>query len=488
MEIMVINPYRETVPHFPIIGIIPSYYSLLWVPQLYGLGYFEMTVTASKENVNLLKVGRFLVKQKDIAKRNPSDTYPEYKNAMIIRDVKIVYDADQGYLLNVSGRSMKDILSQRIVWEEYNAVDRSLNAIIVDLIQRNVSDPTNYSASELGMASSALTGAQNEKNSAQTEYDDAKDNYDDANAYYNSAKNDYSLAMAAYEAAVQQYGADSPEAKAAKETMDWDKVAMDMRKESLDQAESYMNEKKEVLDEKVANLAEAQAKYDYYYWLNNVSAERAIPYFDGYISSLPDSPEITIQLYGQDIGEWVSTICEEYGIGWNIYLNEMELKFEFVEGEDKSDSVIFSPLLDNIRTATYTMDLLAYKNAGLAVGDGQGYHQTVVDVGSVSGYPRYETFIDSGLAKDADVSDADYKRQVRQFGKSVITKSSKYKTISAEIDTDGVFKIDTDFVVGDVVKIQLDQGIEGAARLVEIIYSDEIDGIKTTGTFEEWEV
>lgn len=488
MEIMVINPYRETDPHFPIIGIIPSYYSLLWNVQLYGLGYFEMTVSASKANVDLLKVGRFLVQQKDIQKRDPADTYPEYKNAMVIRTVSISYDADHGYLLKVSGRSVKDILSQRIIWEPYNAVDQELNAIIVDLIERNVSDPTNYSSAELGMASSALTGAQNAKNAAQTSYDDAEDSYISAKTAYETAKSDYAAAMAAYEAAVQQYGQDSPEAKAAKETMDWDKMVMDMRQQSLEQAETYMNEQKAVLDEKVADLEEAQAKYDYYDWFNDVSADRDIPYVDGYISGLPDSPEVTLQLYGENLGDWVSTICEEYRIGWNFYLNENELKFEFIEGEDKSETVIFSPSMDNLRNATYSMDLLIYKNAGLATGDGQRYHQTVVDVGTVAGYPRYETFIQTGLSRTEDISDTDYKRQVRQKGKSEITKSSQYKTFSGEIDTDGVFKIGEDFNIGDVVKVQMDQGVNGTARLIEIIYSDETDGMRTTGTFEEWEV
>lgn len=488
MSIMVINPYRDTDPHFPIIGMIPSYYSLLWQIQLYGRGYFEMTVAATKENVDLLKVGRFLVRQKDIQKRDPEDTYPEYKNAMVIRKVSISYDADHGYLLNVSGRGVKDILSQRIIWEPYNAVDRELNSVIVDLILRNVSDPTNYSGAELSIASSQLTGAQNAKNSAQTAYDDAKSDYDTIKASYNSAKNDYAAAMAAYEEAVDQYGSDSPEAKAAKETMDWDKMIMDMREQSMNQAEAYMNEQKAILDEKVADLSEAQAKYDYYYWFNEVSADRAIQYVDGYISGLPESPEVTLQLFGENLGDWVSTICEENRIGWNFYLNETELQFEFIEGEDRSDTVIFSPSMDNLRNATYSMDLLIYKNAGLATGDGEGYHQTVVDVGSVSGYPRYETFIQSGLTRDPDISDADYKSQVRQKGRSEITKSSRYKTFSGEIDTDGVFKIGEDFNLGDVVKIQMDQGISGTARLIEIMYSDEMDGKRITGTFEEWEV
>ena len=51
--------------------MIPSYYSYLWNVQLYGLGYFELTVAATMENVKQLKEGRFLVRQCDIKKNNP---------------------------------------------------------------------------------------------------------------------------------------------------------------------------------------------------------------------------------------------------------------------------------------------------------------------------------------------------------------------------------------------------------------------------------
>ena len=80
-----INPYRTTEPHFPIIGIISDYYSLIWNVQLYGLGYFEITLSATPENVSLLKEGRFLVREEDIQNRWLGAQHQEYKNCMIIR-------------------------------------------------------------------------------------------------------------------------------------------------------------------------------------------------------------------------------------------------------------------------------------------------------------------------------------------------------------------------------------------------------------------
>lgn len=488
MQIYVINPYQTSEPHFPIIGMVSDYYSYLWNVQLYGLGYFELTVAATSANINLLKVGRFLVRECDIRKNDPSDAYPEYKNAMIIRTATIVYDAEQGHLLQVTGKSVKDILSQRIIWEPFEWADSELNAVLLHLIDANVASPTNYSGNEKRMASDALTGAQNAKNAAQTTYNNARSDYNTSKAAYETSKATYDASMAAYEAAVNQYGQDSPEAKAAKDTMDWDKVQMEMDENTMQQTETTMNEKKVILDAAVADLAEAQAKYDYYAWFDSVSALREIPYVNVNIIELPSSPEVTIQLYGENLGTWAETICEEYGIGWTFYLDETGLKFQFIEGTDKSSTVIFSEDLDNLKNAEYNEDLLIYKNAGLATGEGEGFHQVVADIGSASGKSRYEEFISTGLTKSETTTAANYKKQVKQYGQSEITKSSKYKTISGEIDTDGVFKIDQDFTLGDIVKVQMMRGIEATTKLIEIIYSDETDGTRTTGTFQEWEV
>ena len=148
----------------------------------------------------------------------------------------------------------------------------------------------------------------------------------------------------------------------------------------------------------------------------------------------------------------------------------------------------FSPELDNLKNAEYARDLSIYRNAGLATGEGEGYLQVSVDIGSSAGASRYEEYIATGLTKDEETSDTTYKKQVKQAGKSEITKLKKHETITGEIDTDGVYKIGEDFNLGDVVTVKLQQGITATTRLTEILYSDEADGTKTTGTFEEWEV
>ena len=132
--------------------MISDYHSLIWNVQLYGLGYFEITLPATPENVSLLKEGRFLVREEDIQNRWLGAQHPEYKNCMIIRTVNIQYDADQGYVLHITGKSVKDVLSQRIIWEPYEDVEKALTGIIVTLMIENVTNPEGFAQDKLEAA------------------------------------------------------------------------------------------------------------------------------------------------------------------------------------------------------------------------------------------------------------------------------------------------------------------------------------------------
>ena len=461
MNVYVINPYRTTEPHFPIIGIISDYHSLIWNVQLYGLGYFEITLPATPENVSLLKEGRFLVREEDIQNRWLGAQHPEYKNCMIIRTVNIQYDADQGYVLHITGKSVKDVLSQRIIWEPYEDVEKALTGIIVTLMIENVTDPEGFAQDKLEAAEadqtdavSALEEAQDAKDDAQTEYLDAK---------------------TAYEQAVADHGEDSPEAQAAKEAMD--------------AAEAELEEAIQAVADALAVKIKADQVVAYYTAYASVAPLRQIPYITAGLIDLPITPPmLTLSLHGENLGEWIETICTEYGLGWNMYIDETGMNFEFVVGSDKSSTVEFSPELDNLKNAVYTRTLETYRNAALAVGEGEGTDQTQAYIGGSAASARYEAYVDTGLTRDENVSWLNYQKMVKQYGSSEITKLKKRETISGEIDTDGVYKIGEDFDLGDIVSVKLDNGISATTRLIEIIYADESNGTSVTGTFEEWEV
>ena len=457
MQVYVIDPYQPGEPHFPIVWMVKSYSSLLWNIQLFGLGYFEMTLPADNEAVYYLQEGRMLVRECDIVKNGST---VEYRNAMIIRRVAITYDAEQGYTLTVSGKSIKDILSQRIIWHQTEWHDYDLTTIMRVMIRMNASDPVNY-------ADSLLTSAYSHKTNAEASVSTAEGHVQTTQAAYVQAQIDYDQAVA-------QYGEDSPQARAAKETME--AAAEDVKTAEAELAAAE------------ADLAEAEQEIVYYTELLSVASDREIFYFDDRAIPVTNPPTVTVQLYGENLGEWCESIATEYGLGWDIKLTDNLMYFVFIQGTDRHTTVEFSPELDNLKNAEYVKDLSVYRNSGLATGEGEGIYQYRAEIAGQPNARRYEEFITTSITKDASTSDLTYENMVKQAGKSEIVRLSKYESITGEIDTDGVYKIGTDFNLGDVVSVKMDFGVSATTRLTEVLYSDEADGTRITGTFEEWEV
>ena len=445
MELYVINPFQSTTPHFPVIGMIPSYYSLLWNPQLYGLGYFQVKVAATQENVNLLKKGRFLVRQEDIHQESSLI----YENAMVIRDVTIDYNADQGYIMTVEGKSIKDILSQRIIWDQYVCNNQQLPSVIYDLMQRNIVDPEGY-------VEGVISDLNDQKDDLQEDMDQTED--------------DISTARADYNQAVADHGADSPEAATAKAVLD-----------------NYIT----VYENQVKQMSDLTQRITYYRWSLASQEDRQIPYIDAGLIDFPTTPpRITAELRGENLGEWFEQICKENRFGWDMVLSDSIITFVFVIGGDKSTTVIFSPEFDNLKTSSYKDSTVGYMNAGIVFGEGDGFHRKVAAVGLSTGYSRYEAAIEADISTDVEtgsISTNKYYDMLCQYGKSELINHMDQTSFSGELDTDGIFKIGVDFNMGDKVTVQNEVGISATTRLIEMIYSDEASGHKVTGVFEEWE-
>lgn len=446
MAIYVINPFQSSTPHFPIIGMIETYESMIWNPQLYARGAFQLVIPATDDNVNIVKDGRMLVRECDIVQSSGTT----YKNAMIIRRVAITYDADKGYMMVVSGKSVKDILSQRIIWDQYTCKNKSLPSAINDMLQRNIIDP-------LAWVTSHLSDLQDIQDDLQEQMDQAQSDYLDAKADYNQA--------------VADYGADSPEAATAKAVMD----AIYERIQGI-----------------AAQMGENTKKITYYEWSQACQENRQIPYIYSGVTNPPASPPtITAELRGENLGDWVEAVCMENRLGWDMVLTDNLITFTFVVGTDRHTTVIFSPEFDNLKSSEYVKSTEGYMNAGIVLGEGEGFSQQCGEVGTAAGYARYEDIINTDISRETESGEInvnDYIDMMIQYGKSELITRMNKETFSGELDTDGMFKIGEDFNMGDKVSVQNEVGISATTRLIEIIYSDEASGYKTTGIFEEWEV
>lgn len=432
MEIIVIDPFKDTIPHFQEIGLITAYKSVIWDVQLYGLGAFDLVVPATNENMTLLGLDRFLCRAEDVT---TSTSTKYYNNAMVIRNVDLQWNPDEGYMLHVTGYSLKDVLNQRIIWDQITASNIRLPALISRVLLENVVDPLQH-----------ITDIMLELDAEVDEQTDIE-----------------RQALDDYNAAVAQYGADSPEAKAAKEIYDEELAKLeDLQRRLANEVENYENQ-----------------------------LGRPIPYTSAAIIDYPeDVPVITdIQLHGETIGEWIASICEENRFGWEIQLTQTTYSVKFVIGEDKSDSVIFSPDNDNLINSISHWTSEGYHNSGQVGGEGEGTAQYRVNVGTRAGYARYEMYVDgSGVSENAgEISRSKYLNMLKQYGVTQIIPYLKWKSVEAEIDPNGIFKVGTDFSLGDIVKVDTERGLNADVRLVELIYADEEMGTSVTATFEEVE-
>lgn len=123
---------------FNIIDIVDSYTSCIWTPHYSDCGDFELYLPASCEMVTLLREDYYLVRSSDIRVVGGVTTY---KNVMIIKNIIINTDVENGDYLTITGRELKFILNQRIVWKMTTLIG-NVGECIYRLLNENAITPT----------------------------------------------------------------------------------------------------------------------------------------------------------------------------------------------------------------------------------------------------------------------------------------------------------------------------------------------------------
>lgn len=116
-----------------IIDLVDVFESVIWNMQYYGPGDFELVVPATKKNVETLKEGRLLVREDDVREDG-------FDNVMRIEGIHMSFQVEEGWVLTVTGKSLKSILSQRIIWSQTN-LSGSVELGIRQVITENAISP-----------------------------------------------------------------------------------------------------------------------------------------------------------------------------------------------------------------------------------------------------------------------------------------------------------------------------------------------------------
>ena len=339
--------------------IVENYESVIWNVQYFSKNDFQLVTVGSNENINKLAVGTLLCREEDISNG-------VYQNVMMVESQKLDYDSDKGWILTVTGKGLKDILSRRIVWTQ-TTMTGSVEKAIRQIITENIISPENT-------------------------------------------------------------------------------------------------------DRQIPNFV--------------LDAEQGF------------TDTADIQLFGENIAEWLTTICQAYGYGWDVYISGGNYVFKLYKGTDRSYNqsevapVVFSPEYDNLLSSTYTYSLTDYKNAALIGGEGQGTSQRTASVGTSTGLNRYEAYVDgSGVSSNGQIITADqYTTMLEDFGQAQLSDTAYTEQFDGEIEAQGMYTINQDYFLGDIVQITNEKGITATPRIIEIIYAEDENGTSVVPTFSEWEV
>lgn len=224
--------------------------------------------------------------------------------------------------------------------------------------------------------------------------------------------------------------------------------------------------------------------------------------------------KITAQWTGKNILEVISQLCKEYGLGFKVetmgefYIHtssntHMSLgshnKFRLIVPTDRSKSVIFSDDFDNIYNATYAKNINNSINVVLLAAKGEGanrerfafekdsenYKELDAYFDKAGGFgpelfDRYEAYVDNRDQDSEELTRDDYIKSLR------VNAAENFGSISEAFDTelftDGVFKFNKDFFLGDYVTIRK-FGLEIKAQIIENIESVDGNGYKNTPIF-----
>lgn len=121
MDIYVLNTKLERI------AVIDDYSSVIWVKRYFECGDFELYLPATQRYLDILKIDNYLC-------RNDDDT------VMVIENIQITTDAENGSFIIVTGRSLESIVARRIVWKQ-TTFSGNVSGLIQKLISDNIISP-----------------------------------------------------------------------------------------------------------------------------------------------------------------------------------------------------------------------------------------------------------------------------------------------------------------------------------------------------------
>lgn len=249
---------------------------------------------------------------------------------------------------------------------------------------------------------------------------------------------------------------------------------------------NFQNGIKKLLDENVISPTDESRKINNFMFVEST---------DHAVTSLT----LEAQFTGDNLYEAICNLCASKDIGFKITLtDDGKFAFQLYAGADRTydqlvnPHVVFSPSFENIINSNYLESKKSLKTVTLVAGEGEGSDRKTKEVaissGGGSGLGRRELYTDardiSSTTDNGTLTEAEYNSQLEQRGKEKLADNTVTKTFEGEMETSKMFVYGEDFFMGDMVQIVNEFGIEAKARIVEMIHSQDENGIDFYPTFE----
>lgn len=203
---------------------------------------------------------------------------------------------------------------------------------------------------------------------------------------------------------------------------------------------------------------------------------------------------IDLQVTGDYLDETITSICQTYNYGFDMYISNNTLRFRLYVGVNRSYSqterpyIVFSDTFDNLYNTEYQIELDNYANCTLIGGEGEGSDRTYTTLNnSVSGLDRFEYFTDardiSSNENDKTIPLADYIKLLQQRGAEKLQELSITEGFSGECVSGVGFQYIRDFYLGDTVTVINKYGISRDVMVLSAIESLDENGEKLIPEF-----
>lgn len=215
-----------------------------------------------------------------------------------------------------------------------------------------------------------------------------------------------------------------------------------------------------------------------------------------YRNELSTGIDVSVQYTGKNLGECISDLCQQYGLGWNVRFDpDTKMMYLYLyqgvdrtSGQESVPPVVFSNQNENLIRSSYLFDASNYRNVAKVAGEGEGINRRTIEIGTSSGLQRHEEYVDARdiTSNDGQIGNSDYERMLRERGEEKLAELRSVERFDGEVDTHHTYQFGTDYGMGDIVEVVNAYGVSASTRIIEMIQCVDESGIYAIPTFSDY--